>query len=75
MKFESLSPDSTLVKIAESGWRPTQGALNRSYGNCQGWTHHRNFPPAFPVDHRIWQEHTSLDWRVDHAAHRVLRRR
>ena len=38
MKFESLGPKSTLVKIAESGWKETQRALNGSYGNCHGWT-------------------------------------
>ena len=37
MNFESLTPDRTLVRIAESGWRPTQGGLDGSYGNCQGW--------------------------------------
>jgi uncharacterized protein YndB with AHSA1/START domain len=39
MTFESLSPGTTLVKVAESGWRENQKALNSSYGNCQGWTH------------------------------------
>ena len=39
MTFEALSATSTLVKIAESGWRATQKGLNSSYGNCQGWMH------------------------------------
>ncbi len=38
MTFESLDPNSTLVKISESGWRETQQGLNGSYGNCMGWT-------------------------------------
>lgn len=29
---------STLVTIAESGWRETQTGLESSYGNCEGWT-------------------------------------
>jgi len=37
MIFEALDPDSTLVKIGESGWKATQEALDDSYGNCQGW--------------------------------------
>jgi uncharacterized protein YndB with AHSA1/START domain len=28
----------TLVEIREMGWRETQGALDASYGNCQGWS-------------------------------------
>jgi uncharacterized protein YndB with AHSA1/START domain len=39
MAFEELSPESTLVRISESGWRETQKGLNSSYGNCQGWMH------------------------------------
>ena len=50
MTFESLTPQSTLVKIAESGWRPTQGALNSSYGNCQGWMH-------MACCLKVWAEH------------------
>lgn len=37
--FESVTPESTLLKISESGWRETQKGLASSYGNCQGWTH------------------------------------
>jgi uncharacterized protein YndB with AHSA1/START domain len=39
MVFEALNPESTLVRISESGWRETQKGLNSSYGNCQGWMH------------------------------------
>lgn len=39
MNFEALDAESTLVKIAESGWKDTQEALDNSYGNCQGWMH------------------------------------
>jgi len=28
----------TLVTIAEEGWRPTEGGLKGSYGNCMGWS-------------------------------------
>ena len=28
----------TLVEVKEEGWRETQGALEASYGNCQGWS-------------------------------------
>lgn len=38
MRFESLGPRSTLVKIAEWGWRDTPSGLESSYGNCFGWT-------------------------------------
>lgn len=38
MLFESLGPADTLVSISESGWRASQVELNRSYGNCMGWT-------------------------------------
>jgi uncharacterized protein YndB with AHSA1/START domain len=37
MKFESLGPDSTLVKISESGWRESKKGLESSYDNCGGW--------------------------------------
>jgi uncharacterized protein YndB with AHSA1/START domain len=30
--------NDTIVKITESGWRPTQEDLDRSYGNCMGWS-------------------------------------
>jgi uncharacterized protein YndB with AHSA1/START domain len=30
--------ERTLVEIREEGWRESQGALDASYGNCQGWT-------------------------------------
>ena len=38
MEFKALSPQETLVSIAEHGWRPTPQGLAGSYGNCQGWT-------------------------------------
>lgn len=37
MRFVDLGDGRTLVEIAEEGWRQTQGALDASYGNCQGW--------------------------------------
>ena len=38
MMFEPLDDGRTLVSIAEEGWRQTPGALDASYGNCQGWS-------------------------------------
>ena len=39
MKFSALDDGRrTLVEIAEEGWRENQGALDASYGNCQGWS-------------------------------------
>lgn len=38
MTFKGLDDGRTLVEIAEQGWRETQGALDASYGNCQGWS-------------------------------------
>lgn len=37
MSFKALDDGRTLVEIAEEGWRENQGALDASYGNCQGW--------------------------------------
>ncbi|WP_437504898.1 SRPBCC domain-containing protein [Sorangium sp. So ce1099] len=39
MHFEALGPSSTLIRIAESGWKESEKALQASYGNCQGWMH------------------------------------
>ena len=38
MTFLGLDDGRTLVEIAEEGWRETEGALQASYGNCQGWS-------------------------------------
>lgn len=38
MRFEPTDDGSTLVSIAEEGWRETPTGLKASYGNCQGWT-------------------------------------
>ena len=39
MSFKPLDDGNrTLVEIAEEGWRETEGALQASYGNCQGWS-------------------------------------
>jgi uncharacterized protein YndB with AHSA1/START domain len=37
MRFEPLDESSTLVTIAESGWKQTDEGLEHSYRNCQGW--------------------------------------
>jgi uncharacterized protein YndB with AHSA1/START domain len=39
MTFDSIDSGSTLVKIAESGWKENQKDLDSSYGNAQGWMH------------------------------------
>jgi uncharacterized protein YndB with AHSA1/START domain len=38
ISFESTGPTETLVRISESGWQENQEELNRSYGNCMGWS-------------------------------------
>lgn len=38
MRFSDLGDGRTLVEISEEGWRENQGALDASYGNCQGWS-------------------------------------
>jgi uncharacterized protein YndB with AHSA1/START domain len=39
MTFKPIDDGSrTLVEIREEGWRESQGALDASYGNCQGWS-------------------------------------
>ena len=38
MNFEPSHSDSTLVRIAESGWRENPDELQRSYMNCMGWS-------------------------------------
>ena len=39
MTFTPLDGDTrTLVEIREEGWHENQGALDASYGNCQGWS-------------------------------------
>jgi uncharacterized protein YndB with AHSA1/START domain len=37
MSFEPLGENETLVKIVEGQWRLTDGGLEGSYSNCQGW--------------------------------------
>ena len=39
MSFEPLKPGETLVRITEGEWRFTEGGLQSSYQNCQGWMH------------------------------------
>ena len=38
MTFSDIGDGRTLVEIREEGWRENQGALDASYGNCQGWS-------------------------------------
>lgn len=39
LTFTPLDDNSrTLLEIREEGWRENQGALQASYGNCQGWS-------------------------------------
>ena len=50
MSFKPLDDGRTLVEIAEEGWRENQGALDASYGNCQGWT-------GMLLALKVWVEH------------------
>ena len=50
MNFKALDDGRTLVEIAEEGWRENQGALDASYGNCQGWT-------GMLLALKVWLEH------------------
>ena len=36
--FEGAGAGETIVRISETGWRPTQDDLDRSYMNCMGWS-------------------------------------
>lgn len=38
LTFEAIDPGTTLVRIAESGWRDNPKGQESSYGNCFGWT-------------------------------------
>lgn len=51
MTFTGLDDGRTLVEIAEEGWRETQGALDASYGNCQGWS-------QMLCALKVWLEHS-----------------
>lgn len=37
--FEEIKENTSLIKVTEHGWRPTQEGLNSSYDNCDGWRH------------------------------------
>lgn len=39
MTFHPLDGGHTMVKVTESGWRPTDEGIKASYGNCGGWMH------------------------------------
>jgi uncharacterized protein YndB with AHSA1/START domain len=38
MSFEALDSNTTMVRIAEYGWRENPKGLESSYLNCHGWT-------------------------------------
>ena len=50
MTFKALDDGRTLDEVAEEGWRENQGALQSSYGNCQGWT-------GMLLALKVWLEH------------------
>ena len=52
MTFESVDGGTTLVRIAESGWRDTQKGQEGSYQNCFGWSQMLCCLKAW-VEHRI----------------------
>lgn len=39
MEFVPLDAGSTMVRIAEYGWRDTPAGVKASYDNCGGWMH------------------------------------
>jgi uncharacterized protein YndB with AHSA1/START domain len=58
MSFSPLDGgERTLVEIKEEGWRETQGALDASYGNCQGWS-------QMLCALKVWLEHR-INLRAD----------
>jgi uncharacterized protein YndB with AHSA1/START domain len=50
--FEALDDGSTLVRIAESGWRDDPAGFLDSYGNCSGWMQMLCCLKAW-IEHRI----------------------
>ena len=50
MTFKATDDGRTLVEIAEEGWRENPGALQASYGNCQGWS-------QMLAALKVWLEH------------------
>lgn len=38
MTFEALDAGTTLVCVAEGGWRQDPKGVKICYGNCYGWT-------------------------------------
>ena len=38
IRFETVSPSRTRVRIVEEGWHQTPTGLTASYGNCMGWS-------------------------------------
>jgi uncharacterized protein YndB with AHSA1/START domain len=38
MHFEAIDSNNTLVSISESGWKDDPKNLEKSYGNCMGWS-------------------------------------
>jgi uncharacterized protein YndB with AHSA1/START domain len=52
MTFEAIDAATTLVRIAESGWRDTPKGQQSSYQNCFGWSQMLCCLKAW-VEHRI----------------------
>jgi len=52
IEFKPLDDGGTLVTISEGEWPETQKGLDRSYGNCHGWTQMTCCLKAF-VEHGI----------------------
>ncbi|MBB4640659.1 SRPBCC domain-containing protein [Rhizorhapis suberifaciens] len=57
IRFTAIEQSRTLVEIAEEGWRENQGALQASYGNCQGWS-------QMLCALKVWIEH-GINLRAD----------
>lgn len=69
MKFEKDGESETIVRISESGWQENQDDLNRSYGNCMGWSQMLSALKAF-VEYGIDLRkgaYTGLYKREDHV--------
>ena len=67
--FEKSGAAETIVRISESGWQESQEDLNRSYGNCMGWSQMLSALKAYTeygIDLRKGA-YTGLYKREDHA--------
>src|SRR5258708_3622672 len=69
MKFEEADPNSTIVRISESGWSENQNDLNRSYGNCMGWSQMLSALKAY-VEYGINLRKGAYEWLYKASDHK-----